>query len=121
MKAKELRIGNYIQIDDLPIEQITLETFATLKEVPATISLFNSIPLTEESLIKLGFIKSREDLFFLRIPEINCEFHYEKHSYRNLICIHSSCGCIIPEISLYVHSIQNLYFALTGKELEIKP
>ena len=123
LKTTELRLGNYIKYgaDTLSVKQFTERTIL-LNGLRGTLINIDSesaepIQLTESWLINFGFIKSREDLFLLRIPEISAELHFEIHSYGKLLCVHGSCGQLIPEVSLFVHSVQNLYFALTGKEL----
>lgn len=109
MKLNELRIGNWVQIDDLPPEQITLDVFATLKQVPATISKFNPITLTPEILEKCGFY-SDDSMNDYRLGDFRIAFH-----------IHD--GVVewrrerLFEYIPPLHQIQNLYFALTGKEL----
>lgn len=85
----------------------------------------NGIELTPEWLVKLGFDKSdyrgEYDEFCL----------YEKESFNiafnenNSGCISISAGDYSEDGSLlkhikYVHQIQNLYFALTNKELKIQ-
>ena len=76
------------------------------------------IPLTEEILLKCGFEKGYI-MYFIRICETRC---YLRPSYRG-----GYYYGICPYIELrdcktiqYLHQLQNLYFALTGKELEIK-
>src|SRR5690242_9424128 len=104
IKASELRIGNYITDVDsgqmvkiVPIEEEGFE-------------YFQAIPLTEEWLLKAGFKHGElylndliigNDLPFMRISFINGDGDF------GLEC-------------QYVHQLQNLCFALTGKELEFK-
>ena len=95
MKAEELRIGNLVLVDGeitivkgWMIHLIQIEKTSNKKIEP--------IPLTEEWLIRFGFKKdmvlltnSDGDNFYLS------DFKIE-----------------------YVHQLQNLYFALTGNELD---
>jgi hypothetical protein len=67
------------------------------------------IPLTEELLLKCcGF----ED-----VSERECDYKYEKEG----VCITDCFELLWYEQTplKYLHQIQNLYFALTGEELEI--
>ncbi len=107
MKATELRIGNWVQIDDLPNEQVTLELFATLAQVPGTISKFYGIRLTEEWLEKFGLCENNEYHHYLTFT--GKKIHY---------CVNSFNDEWI-EIK-YVHQLQNLYHSLTGEELKVK-
>lgn len=100
------------------------------------IKYINPVPLTEEWLLKFGFEKKENGWF-----EIIYKVRYE-NAVDNLIAAHdveisinatSNFVCICntalkEERSIsstknkvkYVHQLQNLFFALTGKELKIK-
>ena len=130
MKASELRIGNYTRLGDRigKVKSIFNTHFQVDDE--RCISLGNSIqrnfepiPLTEEWLIKLGFV----------FDGITNEYYDNVHNdvFSGSICIkkrHGNnkykwefrIGCIDIRDFNYVHQLQNLYFALTGKELETK-
>ena len=96
MEEKELRIGNYVNIEG--------EIFKVdLQELYYNSSLMNPIPLTEEWLIKLGFEKAYETCYQYKDFILNDKF-------------------IMMDIDItiqlkYVHQLQNLYFALIGEEL----
>jgi len=131
MKANELRIGNYVEVRNkksrenswYPWVQIRVtaigviaplaEEFASNREGQE----FRPIPLTEEWLEKFGF-------------EIVWDGHAEKWVGDFEYCVNYEEGYLffgqcddyshsIDGIN-YVHQLQNLYFALTGDELEIK-
>ena len=69
------------------------------------------IPLTEEWLLKFGFEKNKNSDLYFRLN--NYEYFIENGIIDNGYSR-------MNEISVkYVHQLQNLYFALTGKELEI--
>lgn len=122
MEAKELRIGNLITRNDLGTSEPRIETILELRKDkvftsgPVTAICdyedLNPIPLTEEWLINLGY-------------EADCEFsenpmHFRKDGY--LIWKPASIFYDdLYRIELkYVHQLQNLYFALKGKELTLK-
>jgi hypothetical protein len=73
----------------------------------------NNTPLTEKALLKFGFIEFNE-WFFLenRFTSINI----------SPLTGHCSIGANeeydLPYKVLYIHQLQNLYFALTGEELK---
>jgi len=124
IKVNELRIGNWVALKDgthVPIrggginamEQGRFECYP--------------IPLTEEILLKFGFEKKGNDFVNHRtdgdidsvtgatmyISEfVNKEFEF-------VVCADTYNGyCLtIP----YLHQLQNLYFALTGEELQYTP
>ena len=125
MEASELRIGNLIigwsgnvEIIKSIVESKTWSGgFYALTDINKTgIRELKPIPLTEEILLKAGFDNLGEYGFGIG------EFHMEstdnlrgdflsKYVYRVI-------SRKIIEIQ-YLHQLQNLYFSLTGKELEI--
>lgn len=111
IQISELRIGNYMQICDLPIEQITLETFKTLELVPATIRAFNGVPTTEEWLLKFGFKLAK--------PKRGMQKSFKKNNLRINM---SNSGNFYHgnKLKSYIHKIQNLYYELEDEELTIK-
>ena len=121
MKANEFRIGNWVKRDTQPEGfQIDAQSFFTCEKHP---DWYEPIPLTEEWLLKFGFVKG---------DNISCnDYFYRKVIDRNELTINPDNGICIwgetirdNEVSTvlikYVHQLQNLYFALTGNELEIK-
>ena len=68
------------------------------------------IELNEGWLKKLGFIKNKFDHYF----EIeNCQIEIYSFGNEVIVCIDS----VVNKNIKYVHQLQNLYFALTNKEL----
>lgn len=115
MNANELRIGNWVQIDDLPPEQITTESFCMLEKYGHW-NLVKGIPLTPDWIERFGWNKTEYD-YWIGINDntyITCS---EKGTY-----IGEDNDTYIPLNHIqYVHQLQNLYFALTGTELTLKP
>ena len=133
MKANELRIGNLLQGEPILIPKLDMYGDGimaitgegiSLMERGVIIDRLHPIPLTEEWLLKFGFviknIHSTQwgdlDVFCLSdfyIIKRDGEFYHmidcEDREYINW---HTK----LP----YLHSFQNLYFALIGEELEIK-
>jgi len=134
MKANELRLRNYIQIMDGSGHDCQPTEITSIKENSVGISckIFNlslgtyyqledlePIPLTEEWLLKLGFKKNGEEysitmmslVFVIQPPKPMGEWQtfyswiYDTFKF---------------SVIKYVHELQNLYFALSGEELEIK-
>ena len=111
MKANELRIGNWI-INGIGEEFQTNEhTIAYYDNGIATLGEFKPIPLTEQWLKDFGFtingcwcsnklvLESDKTLMGFK------RYWFNSNKLREKIRIK------------YVHQLQNLYFALTGKEL----
>ena len=141
MKAEELRIGNYVEVsknmfceylDCLDLDDIDkipdnkcMQIVAVEKD-QVRISLFDEevefyyedlklIPLTEQWLIDFGF----------NYEDVGNDNHFTKTFSKPFINIEYSIN--VPEFRLlyngfhiiikHVHQLQNIYFALTGKEL----
>lgn len=136
MKASELRIGNWVLYSEdgsifriEEIHKVGLNVRNIVEEIWMEHEYFEGIPLTEKWLEKFGFEKGDN-------KHCNSRFMYFSfpNSKRlltvciatNLICLHDIYNGIddqkiiqIPIETNYVHQLQNLYFALTGEELEI--
>lgn len=108
MKAEELRIGNWVKDENGPYqikgEHLDEDNFPTIQTW--------EIPLTEEWLMKFGFTWKN---FAFRDGTFTVRLHKEFYVFLSIE------GVRPVQIKLdYVHQLQNLYFALTGKELTIK-
>lgn len=114
MDCKELRIGNIVSFLGTKVKVKTIEPDTNV------IKMYEPIPLTEEILLKCGFEKRQESEAFyyfgygenpmtrdwmlcLKYFKDDNKFFY-LNGYFKII---------------YVHQIQNLYFALTNEELII--
>jgi hypothetical protein len=142
MKPEELRIGNIVLYDHIVIPP----NFITANPVILTIDAFDKsnfdpfckfapIPLTPEWLDKFGFEKhpykkngGQECVIWKKgIDQQNKNHPNEYFIIENvsseeppLWCIElqGPSGFVIITIQIqYVHQLQNLYYALTGKEL----
>lgn len=138
MKVSELRIGNLVFISaeiilsksNIVIPNGKLIKVETIYEDGINNDEFDhdhsyirkfdikktlGIPITEEWLLRMGFkeryskshqIEIKYD--FLKLYNSNGDYIYDIGSNTGVNTIH------------YLHQLQNLYFALTGEELEIK-
>ena len=143
MEAKELRIGNWVNIEaiDLQIDSIHSDNTIRLQSDDVNHKNYSSgsigcfyinrvtpLPLTEEWLVKFGF-KTDGVTYDLQFPFV---FHYGyrfslyntgnavdfKRSGWAVRVFQSKQNIEIGRIQ-YVHQLQNLYFALTNTELTI--
>jgi hypothetical protein len=134
MKANELRIGNLVYDNE---ERSNEAPFVIARVEQTEYTLWNSgdkyniagfqnnsyysinpagIPLTEEWLVKFGFEHKSgneyvKDVFVFRKQQRDIVINGFENDYN---------GILISARDYYVHQLQNLYFALTGEELEIK-
>lgn len=119
MEASELRIGNFIS------DRVASDSFcAEVKKLDYSRCYYGQfhsfysdlkpIPITEEWLIKFGFdlvVKEGNQNEF-RVYSLNQITYNTNHGWwwKHHLDLQPK----------YIHQLQNLYFALTGKELKIK-
>jgi len=113
MKASELRIGNLVDDNGL-VETVTSDHLIN-DEYYDGLKGCLPIPLTNEWLIKFGFEKIRRSYCLNRSLRYRVIKTNGVYTFR-IEYIDSKHLARID----YVHQLQNLYFALTGNELEIK-
>ena len=128
MKTTDLRLGNFIQ--DQFGDVITVDG---LDEIDVFASVFGDIPvhavqpiaLTEQWLLDFGFKENEygnmslfKEFEYLEIMCGRGDFYpsYEQPTE----FAHEENRVVSLKQIKYVHQLQNLYFALTGNELNIK-
>lgn len=132
MEARGFRVGNLIFINDSlrTVEGIVGDQVWFKKEKHLSQDLIincNPVPLTEGWLLRMGFNKVWENNE--EIEYSHPEFNGLKDYGQQVVVLYKdgkrtayvSCGYYENTIDCeYVHSLQNLYFALEGTELTIK-
>lgn len=122
IQANELRIGNWVELNgnyfkvfssinhlgvDLDSEKLDKHMMF------AGIDAIKPIPLTEEIFLKCDLLKSISSPIY---NFINTDYHvYIKDSGE---FVFRGLGASIVKVE-HLHQLQNLFFALTGKELNI--
>lgn len=135
MKANELRIGNLLKpkkeylaafgsVRNGIVTSIQEDKFTVSNHYPS--KWFEPIPITEEWLLKIGFEfleSSSCKHWHIGINDITHDWLFD------LVWLKKPQLIDAPDAPFYrngrhniyyVHQLQNLYFALTGEELEIK-
>lgn len=147
IKANELRInktfievsGKYVTPSHLKENHFCWVVGATEqgKEIynpylPYTDERVKPILLTEEMLLKCGFLCDGEDNVMVLPNGDSSELHIERELFSNNYNAFVTRGVskgvpgkdydyVYLRSVQYLHQLQNLYFALTGEELEIIP
>lgn len=124
MEAKELRIGNYVWDDyggNMIIHQISNDLVDCKKEnhLPSgryDLGSIKPIVIDGNWLLKFGFEKQSNNSWQLDTKYGFSIWGRIDHGFW-LFIESDDCGNSIK----HVHQLQNLYFALTGKELILKP
>lgn len=123
MKVEEIRVGNLVSfIDESGPSPDYIETTVGLSEIEKAIKdpdFFQGIPLTEQWLLDFGFDRHPN-------PNGTRSWCYYKDRERwviqSMLDLNSfSFGItpLKPELN-FVHQLQNLFYTLCGKELELK-
>lgn len=122
----ELRIGNTVKcesyiatVDQLKSESLVLRDTDGV-EVYATYEDISGIPLTSDILERLETYK---------INEVNKEYGFQKQPYSISFAgemlgwrlYNHVSRAYIGDLIKTFHQLQNLFFALTGQELTLKP
>ena len=123
MNTKELRIGNMVQYTN--DERVFVNLIGKTLEITAAdiLSIYNDniqvepILLAEEWLIKFGFKRVQEDKYGCHYENQEC-WVYLSHGGFDVEVITDDERFNLLRTYKYVHQLQNLYFAITGKELE---
>ena len=121
IKSNEIRIGDYLRWDDpshdiLKVESISYSTNNWFVNNGLLIDM-KPIPLTEEWLLRF-VLKGRKDFVYDSINGFGIQIRNGKY-YAAILDISGVLYHSTIEIK-YVHQLQNLYFALTGQELELR-
>lgn len=120
MKQTELRIGNLVykrfENDEDEITSVGIRDMWDIQANSTGKFTYNPIPLSPEILIKAGFGMAG-------IIEIGKD-QYLCGDTKGIYLQFESNELLVSEVLLmphiqHVHQLQNLYFALTGKELDI--
>lgn len=122
IEPRELRVGNLIydnqgkvvEIDSITKKGVNISFYGETLDLSVDI---NPIPLTEEWLIKLGF--ERDPWGFCLEDRLSLSFSVTINGdflpcWKDKVL---SSGFVVKA----VHQLQNLFFALTGEDLELKP
>lgn len=154
MKANELRIGNFVNVPREDQSPFRIDVFEYLSNTFIKVAMthpefgnkmhpltwygedLKPIPLTEEWLVKFGFVKKN---IGEKLPQSWYELKYLSNEHDPMITSWVSIlinietwSCVIcdeypdemganTKVKIeHVHQLQNLYFALTGEELTIK-
>lgn len=115
MQANEFRIGNLI--DDPMNGIVPIHTIEEDSVNYIGLPYILVVPLTEEWLLKFGFEKKSLDSYEIGWDTLRLDPN-DMGSYDAKEPGDFNPICNLP--IQYVHQLQNLYFAIEGKELEIK-
>lgn len=117
IEVKELRIGNYVQPKNNSGKEATIGTVFAIGSYLVSVNGNNNqydyhqiepVQITEDILSKCKFVKREWDdtvVYYNPLMGLDAYFRLNRVGYD-------------VEVK-YLHQLQNLYFDLTGKELEV--
>lgn len=109
MTANELRVGNWVNNNEEDY-QITSATIGQLERGNSTAT---PIKLTRKWLLRFGGKKVKGLDWSIKFGGLQFYCRYNKKWYSSID------GLYLSDRIQYVHQLQNLYFAITGFELEV--
>ena len=126
IQANESRVGNWVIRNG---ETLQLSNFLLMAEAAGSKDI-SPIPLTPEILVKCGFTQNTWKQYEIELNGLSAvkkvlyfsgDYLYleegERQRTKDLVTIWNTD--IMK--TFYLHQLQNLYFALTGKELNYQP
>ena len=120
MKTTDLRIGNLVSYkneDIVVVDAVSKDFILTHGQFKISTPNIEPIPLTEQWLLDFGFEVEREHYDKGRLSILLADNNNDY--YKNGRVFYKSWA-IMESQPKYVHQLQNLYLALTQKELIIK-
>ena len=113
MKPQDLRVGNLILLHNKP------QTVTPVDILCANSKAMQGIPLTEELLKKIGRIEAVDSSIYGGVDNYACELIIDLVDGNIFEDNNALCNKINWHPIKCLHQLQNLYFALTGEELQI--
>lgn len=113
MNAAELRIGNLVLFKGNKIKIESVEISYCEQYQGEFNETFKPIKLTEEILLKCGFVQDKEILYRWYLDSKYIVYDIDDGGFKY-------DGVWIRPLIKHLHQLQNLYFCLIGNELEIK-
>ena len=113
MKVSNLRVGNIINTGKFHVKRLR-GNYKYEAKWYKYVHMFMPVPLTEQLLLDLGIINNEIIITGDKVIVIVIDGGY---------ALIGGLGDMYYSVKVdckYVHTLQNLYFALTGKELENK-
>jgi hypothetical protein len=125
IQANELRIGNYYMFADCEgivyrsVKEIKHNQFGLQSDYDGVnFEICKPIILNEEWLLKFGFKESDEGFMKIKTRKKSIYLEINLRDKRTILFSSNHYYNDIYHVK-YIHELQNLYFALTQKELKI--
>lgn len=122
IKIEELRVGVWVRpLTSGVVTQVSLFMLGEIAADETYLDYLMPVPLSPELLEKAGFEKTNGEIESWKIP-IGKDNYIEWHDDNSVLIGdytgYSTVMIVVENISS-LHQLQNLYYSLTGNELEI--
>lgn len=126
MMNRDFRVHNLIQVEGkvyniVSVLNLGYVTYYSGGYINLFITKDNCIPLTEEWLVKFGFHKYDKNRGLKEEYQKPDNFGYNIGNYHwhdGYLFLDGGNNCVWEIPCQHVHQLQNLYYTLTGKELD---
>lgn len=123
LKSNDLRVGNFVKDNEVGFKDwfpVTIGDIATIQDRTAS---YEPIPITEDILKRLHFKRVKADKEYF--DWIYTKSYFDGHIA--VLCDSVALGSITVTLATggwmkhirFVHQIQNLFYALSGEELDM--
>ena len=122
MKATELRVNNLVLTggNEQYVVSIDIDDPQDPRINDCQEIAYQPIPLTEEWLVRFGYSDTNDEMYNVNIWMLGDDIHVSPVVSSTGIHGLLIYGYLKYFEDVYVHQLQNLYFALTGEELTTK-
>jgi|SRR5690606_7570353 len=126
MKPNDLRMGNLVYNRHNEVTEVDLSDLKQMCQPRMDGNGYSGIPLTSEWHPRLGFDMKGDPSIKLGSPDrvlffVITNSGYYPHLYYSPEFSNEDPQVVGLNRIEYIHQLQNLYHALTGNELEVKP
>lgn len=123
MESKDLRLGNWVKHEDNLLKVISIDYHMVCCKPNWRFDNFeyiNGIPLSPDILLKARFERRKDSKFGFTVNVFNVGLFILRQSWVDYDPTWFAFTHLTDVRLLYLHQLQNLYFALTGTELTIQ-
>jgi hypothetical protein len=117
MKPNDLRMGNLVYNRHNEVTEVDLSDLKQMCQPRMDGHGYSGIPLTSQWLEKMGYKEDHHNYYIGSIIALSVHARY----YSGILYLQVLNGMYLGDRVKFVHEYQNLYHALTGNELEMKP
>ena len=118
LKVEDLRVGNYVKGIAIDLtHKIDLHFFNEAYDDDTMLDWYSPIPLTEAILIACGFEESGEGFTHKEYNEFDIYLFLSENNLWSAYNLSKEGFMVMSNTFKSLHQLQNLFYCLSGKEL----